>query len=80
MGAVTDMSTDPYEGDSICVLVCWWCGAEADDVVQVHQFGRPVRAIPNWPFATDHQHAEDPPSPAQLERAGHAALMRIVEA
>jgi hypothetical protein len=34
--------------------------------------------VGRWPASTDgHQHAEVPPTPGQLEQAGHEALMRI---
>jgi hypothetical protein len=35
--------------------------------------------LPRWPPG-DHQHAERPPTPRELEQAGHEALMRIVGA
>jgi hypothetical protein len=61
-------------------LICWRCGVEPDDVVELVQFGgEKLRVIPNWPPG-DHPHAERPPSPAQLEQAGHVSLMRIVDA
>jgi hypothetical protein len=56
---------------------CWWCGVEPIDFVEITSFGdREPRYLPNWPGA-DHEHAETPPSPAQLEDPGHRALMRL---
>lgn len=60
-------------------MMCWWCGVEPvarHEVVTLS--GVPYRTIPQWPNeASDHQHAEQPPTPGQLEQAGHEALMRI---
>jgi hypothetical protein len=57
---------------------CWWCGVEPDSLMEITRFGLAEQEyLPNWPPATDHQHAERPPMPGQLEQAGHEALMRI---
>jgi hypothetical protein len=64
---------DPYAER----VMCWWCGVEPDSVDEIMQFGGQVIAlIPDWP-AGDHVHAERAPSPAQLQDAGHRALMRL---
>lgn len=56
---------------------CWFCGVEPLDVFEVTALGdAEPRFLANWP-AGNHEHAERPPSPAQLEAAGHEALMRI---
>ncbi len=61
-------------------LRCWWCGIEPDAITEVVQFGgEVVQRIPVWPPG-DHPHATEPPSPGQLEQAGHVALMRIMNA
>lgn len=57
---------------------CWWCGAEAETYeIRDMQTAQPVRIVASWPDG-DHVHTERPPSPAELEAAGHAALMRIM--
>jgi hypothetical protein len=33
--------------------------------------------LANWPRGGDHEHAERQPTAAQMEQAGHKALMRI---
>lgn len=58
---------------------CWLCGAEPEMVnIQTLSEAQP-RYIPGqWPAAEDgHTHAVRPPTPDQLEHAGHQALMRI---
>jgi hypothetical protein len=59
---------------------CWWCGAEPE-LVEVTRLGdaEPSYIPGYWPPSHDgHQHAEVPPTPGQLEQAGHEALMRII--
>jgi hypothetical protein len=57
---------------------CWWCGTEPDSLINVTRYDQAEpEYLPNWPAATDHHHAERPPTPGQLEQAGHEALMRI---
>lgn len=49
-------------------------------MVDVATFGDPApRYVPGrWPWtADDHDHATEPPTPAQMEQAGHETLMRI---
>jgi hypothetical protein len=46
------------------------CSAESAD---------PIALMPRWPLATDHEHADNPPSPDQIEQAGHESLRRIME-
>lgn len=36
------------------------------------------RYLPSWPPATDHEHAVRPPTPGELEQAGHEALIKIM--
>jgi hypothetical protein len=57
---------------------CWQCGVEPLETFDVGTLDSPtVREIPGrWPPG-DHEHAERPPTAAELERAGHNALMRI---
>lgn len=58
-------------------LRCWWCDVETDGLVEVTTIGGAQRRyIANWPDG-DHVHTAEPPTPAQLEQAGHEALMRI---
>jgi len=58
---------------------CWLCGAEPEMVnIQTMEEAQP-RLIPGqWPAAVDgHEHAVRPPTPGELEQAGHEALSRI---
>lgn len=57
---------------------CWLCGAEPRQIFEVTGLGdRMPRFLPGmWPPG-DHEHAVEPPTPGQLEQAGHEALMRI---
>lgn len=57
---------------------CWLCGVEPLEVFETTTWGdaQPTYIAGRWP-AGDHEHAVDPPTPGQLEQAGHAALMRI---
>lgn len=57
---------------------CWQCGVEPLEVYETTTFGetRPSYLPGRWP-AGDHEHAERPPTPGELEQAGHEALMRI---
>lgn len=59
---------------------CWICGAEP---VEVHSTitppcDEPVITYIRWPHTDTHTHVEQPPTPAQLEQAGHDTLMRIL--
>lgn len=57
---------------------CWFCGIEPDRLVEITRLDSAAREyLPNWPAPTDHQHAEHPPTSAQLEQAGHEALSRV---
>ncbi len=51
---------------------CWQCGVEAEGANLVEGVG----LVPYW-LSTDHEHAELPPTPEQLQAAGAAALARI---
>jgi hypothetical protein len=57
---------------------CWLCGvvplSEIDTSTLGSAFSTSVAG--RWP-AGDHEHAERPPTPAELEQAGHEALIRI---
>lgn len=57
---------------------CWLCGAEPLEVFDASTMeSATVQLIPGrWPTG-DHEHAEAPPTPGQLEQAGHEALQRI---
>lgn len=58
---------------------CWLCGAEPEmvDVSRI-QDAQPRYMPGRWPPAEDgHTHAERPPTPGELEQAGHEALSRI---
>jgi len=59
---------------------CWWCGIEPELVEISTLNSAEPRYMPGcWPTpAVDHQHAVDPPTPGQLEQAGHDALMQII--
>jgi len=60
---------------------CWQCGVEPMETFEVSTFtDAQPRYIPGrWPAAEDgHPHAAQPPTPGQLEHAGHEALMRII--
>lgn len=57
---------------------CWLCGVEPvalHDITTLGEAG--PRYWPQWPADTDHRHAVRPPTPAELEQAGHEALSRI---
>lgn len=59
---------------------CWLCGAEPLNEIDTSTLGSAfTTSMPGrWPAAVDgHEHAERPPTPGQLEQAGHEALMRI---
>ena len=60
---------------------CWLCGVEPLETYDVTTFSDPQRRyIPGrWPPG-DHDHAAEPPTPGQLEQAGHEALTRILGA
>lgn len=61
---------------------CYVCG-EVPTLYDATTFGdrEPVYVAGAWPTpALDHEHANTPPTPEQLEDAGHAALRRILEA
>lgn len=59
---------------------CWLCGAEP---LETYDVSTPSDAGPRyipgrWPPAEGgHTHAVRPPTPGELEQAGHEALMRI---
>lgn len=57
---------------------CWQCGVEPMEVYETTTFfdPKPTYAPGRWPKG-DHEHAEHPPSPGQLEQAGHEALSRL---
>ena len=59
---------------------CWQCGAEPTGLADVRTFSdpEPVYLPTGWPPG-DHEHAEHPPSPGELQQAGHRALRRILE-
>lgn len=62
---------------------CWWCGTEPYSLIAVPrsaQSGPQRYRAGEWPSAGDHQHAERPPTPGQIEQAGREALMRIIDA
>ena len=57
---------------------CWWCGVEPDAMVETTTFrDAEPQYLANWPRGGDHEHAERQPTAAQMEQAGHKALMRI---
>lgn len=57
---------------------CWYCGVEPDRLIEITRLDSPApEYLANWPAPTDHPHAEQPPTPGQLEQAGHEALTRI---
>ncbi len=57
---------------------CWQCGVEPLETFDVStmESAQPVEIAGRWP-AGDHEHAERPPTTAELEQAGHVALQRI---
>ena len=60
---------------------CWVCGA-VPELYDARTFGSagPEYIAGTWPVpASDHLHVNNPPTPEQLEAAGHAALRRILE-
>ncbi len=58
---------------------CWICGAEPNMVnTQTFRDPQPVLRPGMWPPSGDgHRHAERPPTPSDLEQAGHETLIRI---
>jgi hypothetical protein len=57
---------------------CWSCGVEPVELHDVQTLGDPEPVyLPIWPHGGDHEHAERPPTPGELEQAGHEALRRI---
>lgn len=58
---------------------CWQCGLAPLSQYDVTGLGdKTQRFIPGrWPASDGHEHAEQPPTPSDLEKAGHEALMRI---
>lgn len=59
---------------------CWQCGAEPEETFDISTFGGfEPRVLARWATRGDHYCDERPPTPAQLEHAGHRALMRIRE-
>lgn len=59
-------------------MKCWQCGVEPLGTYEVTTFAdvEPRYIAGRWP-AGDHEHAEQAPTPGQLEQAGHEALSRI---
>ncbi len=59
---------------------CWQCGIEPVAIEEIRTMAdsRPVRVVVEWPPG-DHEHAEHPPTPAELEREGYRSLRRILE-
>lgn len=59
-------------------MKCWQCGVEPLETHEVTTLtdAQPRHIPGRWPPG-DHEHAVDPPTPGQLEQAGHEALMRI---
>lgn len=59
---------------------CWQCGVEPLEVHETTALGeaQPRCIAGRWP-AGDHEHAERPPTPGELEQAGHKALRVILE-
>jgi hypothetical protein len=61
------------------VVRCWQCGVEPVALHDVTTLSDPEpQYLPNWPPRTDHDHAERPPTPAELEQAGYLTLTRIL--
>lgn len=60
---------------------CWQCGVEPTGLVEVTTLGdQEPRYLPTgWPDS-DHDHAEHPPSPTELQDSGDAALGRVLKA
>lgn len=57
---------------------CWWCGVEPEALHDITSIGDPEpQYLPTWPRGGDHEHAEQQPTPGQMEQAGHETLMRI---
>jgi hypothetical protein len=61
-------------------MKCWQCGVEPFETFDIRTFGDPdaVYIAGSWPPATDHEHAERPPTPAELAAGGDAALARVL--
>jgi hypothetical protein len=60
---------------------CWLCGIEPTCEIDTSALDSAfsTSTAGRWPASTDgHQHAEVPPTPGQLEQAGHEALMRLM--
>ena len=56
---------------------CWQCGVEPELVEVTTLTDAQPRYVPGrWPPG-DHVHAVTPPTPGQLEQAGHDTLSRI---
>jgi hypothetical protein len=62
------------------MIRCWQCGAEPTGLAEVTAYGDlEPRYIPTgWPPG-DHPHAVDPPTPAELQAGGYAALAQILD-
>lgn len=59
---------------------CWLCGMEPLTEIDISTLSSAfsTRMRGRWPPSADgHTHAERPPTPAELEQAGHEALQRI---
>lgn len=63
------------------VVRCWLCGASPDVFVAVKSMDSPDHVVVvRWPVGDrEHEHAERPPTPAELADQGHQALRRIME-
>lgn len=59
---------------------CWWCGIEPELVEITRLESAEPKYMPgHWPTpGIDHQHAVQPPTPGELEQAGHEALTQII--
>jgi hypothetical protein len=62
-------------------MKCWMCGVEPTGLAEITALNEVMpRFLPTgWPPG-DHEHAVQPPTPGELEQAGHEALMRIRQA
>jgi len=60
------------------MIRCWQCGVEPHETFDVStmESATVTEIAGRWPSG-DHEHAQRPPTPAELEQAGHQALIRI---
>jgi hypothetical protein len=56
---------------------CWLCGIEPRDMITFSNWNGCRWSEPDWPYSEDHEHAERPPTPAELVAAGQRILDRI---